>query len=41
MNPRPQDVIRLAPDPGMPAREAIEPRLPPTPVPGAPAPRRP
>lgn len=42
MNPRPQDMIRLAPDPGIPARDAIEKRLPPgTPTPATPAPRRP
>lgn len=39
MTPRPQDTIRLAPDPGMPARDALEKRLP-TPS-SAPAPRRP
>jgi Flp pilus assembly secretin CpaC len=39
LRPRPQDTIRLQPDSGLPAREAVEPRV----VPGSlpPAPRRP
>jgi pilus assembly protein CpaC len=38
-NPRGADLVRLAPTPGLPAREAIEKRLPPSTVP--PATRRP
>jgi pilus assembly protein CpaC len=42
MHPRAQDSIRLRPETALPAREALEPRLPPaTNSPPAPAPRRP
>jgi pilus assembly protein CpaC len=40
LRPRPQDALRLQPDAGLPAREAIEPRVQPGTLPPAPA-RRP